>query len=276
VLLIHFTYHEGVLNSLGLARAGLDHAEPDPAGGWRGRSRGGALDGRVYERCFGQAEAAARTARLAGDRERWFAQANAYQQRVLAAGITHVCDAAVPPSMEALYGEWQRRGELALGVTMMPLVENMFAAPTARLDGTASGWRDNRLALGALKLFADGGTACALCLSLREAIVQFGVVLGRMLAQGSLLPWRLARQQPARLGRDGRLHLGLRYYTPEALRLLAHQAAARGFGVGIHAGGDEAIAMAVEALAAVPAGPLPRRIDNNFLNDNTVLRRNIK
>jgi predicted amidohydrolase YtcJ len=273
VLLIHFTYHEGVLNTRGLAASGLDAPGDDPPGGWRGRTRAGALDGRVHERCFGQAEAAARAALLADGREAWFAAANQYQERVLAAGITHVCDAAVPPSMEALYREWQVRGELVLGLTMMPLVENMFAEPVVRLDGPATGWHDGRLSIGALKLFADGGVACALCLSLGEAILQLGGQLGRLLIQRSLLPWRLARQQRVHFGKDRRLHLGVRYYEPGALRALVQRAGERGFAVGIHAGGDEAIAMAVDALAAAPPGPLPRRVDHFFFLDDAVLRR---
>lgn len=273
VLLIHFSYHEGVLNSLGLRRADLDHAGEDPPGGWRGRTRGGALDGRVHERCFGQAEAVARGSLIAADREGWFAAANRYQEHVLAAGITHVCDAAVPPSMEALYREWLARGELALGVTMMPLVENMFAEPSTRLAGGGTGWRDGRLSVGALKLFADGGVACALCISLREAIVQFGVLLARLLRHRSREGWQLAQQQQMSLGRDGRLHLGLRYYAADALRDLVRHAAERGFSIGIHAGGDEAIAMAVDALAGAPPTALPRRIEHYFFIDAPVLRR---
>jgi hypothetical protein len=273
VLLIHFTYHQGVLNSLGLTRAALDGDGADAPGGWRGRSAAGQLDGRVHERCFGHAEAVARTALLANGRDAWFAAANTYQDRVLAAGITHVCDAAVPPSMEALYREWQGRGELALGITMMPLLENIFAEPAARLDGPVTGWADGRLSIGALKLFADGGIACALCISLREAIVQFGVLLGRLLRDRSLLPWRLARQQHAHLGPDRRLHLGLLYYPPQALSAVVRRAAERGFGVAVHAGGDEAIAMAVDALRHVAPGPLPPRIDHFFFADAPVLRR---
>ncbi len=102
VLLIHFSYHQGILNSAGLEAAGLLDRGPDPPGGMRGRTRGGELDGSVIERCFGHAEGVARRTLAERDREGWFANASGYQDRVLAAGITHVCDAAVPPEMEAL------------------------------------------------------------------------------------------------------------------------------------------------------------------------------
>lgn len=271
VLLIHFTYHEGVLNTAGLRRAGLAELRNDPPGGWMGR-RNGELDGCVHERCFGHAESVARGGLVATDRDGWFARANAYQERVLAAGITHVADAAVPPSMEALYREWQARGELALGITMMPLLENMFAVPADRLAGAVSGWRDGRLSSGALKLFADGGVQCAMCLSLRAAILQFGAMLGKLLRHRSLLPWRLARQQPFRLGVDRRLHTGLLYYPPEALEHLVRRAGDAGLGVAIHAAGNEAIALAVDTLARAHRGPLPR-IDHFFFVEEPVLRR---
>ena len=273
VLLIHFTYHEGVLNSLGLARAGLAEQRRDPPGGMLGRRRGGGLDGRVAERCFGQAEACARQALVTTDRANWFAGANIYQARVLAAGITHVCDAAVPPSMEALYGEWQRRGELAVGVTMMPLAENMFAVPDPRCDGIDPAWADGRLARGPLKLFTDGGLRCAICLSLRDAVLQFAGMVGRSLRAASLTPWRLALQQPAHLGADRRLHTGLLYYDDATLTGLVRDACAAGFGVGIHAAGNEAVAQALVALGRAHRGRLPPRIDHFFFLDAPTLRR---
>jgi predicted amidohydrolase YtcJ len=273
VLIVHFTYHEGVLNSLGLRRAGLDAVRTDPPGGIMGRQRGGEPDGRVAERCFGHAEAAARQALIARDREGWFATANAYQRRVLAAGITHVCDAAVPASMEALYREWQRRGELAVGVTMMPLAENMFAVPDPRADGIDPQWSDGRLTRGPLKLFTDGGTRCAVCITLRDAIRQFGTMLARTVRAGSLTPWRLAAAQPARLGPDRRLHTGLLYYDDAALTALVREACALGHGVGIHAAGNEAVAQALGALAAAHRGARPPRIDHFFFLEEALLRR---
>lgn len=274
VLLIHFTYHEGVTNSLGLRAAGFDAATPDPPGGMLGRTRGGALDGRVFERCFGAVEALARQARLASEREGWFRIANGYQERLLAAGITHVCDAAVPESMEALYREWQRRGELHVGVTMMPLAENMFAVPERRLDGAATGWSDGRLALGPLKLFTDGGTSCAMCISLRDAVRQFAGMVGRSLRHRSLAPWRLALQQPAHWGADRRLHTGVLYYRDEELAAVVGAAVRRGFSVGIHAAGNQAVAQALAALDGAYRGTaLPPRIDHFFFLEEETLRR---
>lgn len=270
VLLVHFTYHEGVLNSAGLARTDLACLRTDPPGGMLGRDPDGP-DGRVYERCFGHAEAIARAGRIAVSREGWFALAREYQERVLAAGITHVCDAAVPPSMEELYREWQRRGELHLGITMMPLCENMFAAPRERLGG-GTGASEGRLHVGPLKLFTDGGLACAMCISLRDAILQFARMVGRSLRQRSALPWRLAAQQQSRFT-GGALHTGLLYYEPDDLERLVTEACAAGFDVGMHAAGNEAIGQALDVFARAYHGGAAPRIDHFFFADEDLLRR---
>lgn len=272
VLLIHFTYHEGVLNSLGLRCAGFSEGHADLPGGWLGRTRRGRLDGGVFERCFGHAEAVARGALLATDREGWFARANAYQERVLAAGITHVCDAAVPPNLESLYREWQRRRELRVGVTMMPIADAMLADPAARLDGAATGPLDGRLAVGPLKLFLDGGVHCAMCFSLRDAIGQFATLVGRLLRAPSRVPWRLALQQRGRLHADGTVRTGVLYYDDRALDHIVGAAAARGFGIGMHAAGNAAVRQALACLGHARPGVLPGRVDHFFFVDDDTAR----
>jgi len=267
VLLVHFTYHEGVLNSLGLQSAGFNEASADPPGGWLGRGRRGRLDGAVFERCFGHVEAMARGALLASDRDGWFARANAYQERVLAAGITHVCDAAVPPNLESLYREWQDRGELRVGVTMMPIADAMLADPAPRLDGAATGPLDGRLALGPLKLFLDGGVHCAMCFSLRDAIGQFAVLIGKLLRAPSRVPWRLVFQQRARWHADGSVHTGLLYYRDAELDHVVAAAGAR-----MHAAGNAAIRQALACLVRTRHTVLPGRIDHFFFVDNDSAR----
>jgi predicted amidohydrolase YtcJ len=273
VLLIHFSYHEGVLNSLGLRRAGLAAGQSIPHGGWLGRTRHGGLDGGVYERCFGHAEAVARADVLATDRESWFARANAYQERVLAAGITHVCDAAVPPSLEALYREWQQRGELRVGITILPIADALLLDPAARLDGPPTGPVAGRLAIGALKLFLDGGVRCAMCFTLRDAIWQFATLMGKLLRAPSRVPWRLALQQRGRLHADGMVHMGLLYYDAAALAHIVGTATQRGFGIAMHAAGNAAIRQAVGSLGRTRRGTLPPRVDHFFFAEPDTVQR---
>lgn len=278
VLAIQHSFHEGVLSSRGLAALGLSRATAEPPGGRLGRTRAGELDGWVAERCFGPAEAAVRRAIVGADREGWFRAANDYQARVLAAGITHLADAAVPPSLEDLYGEWQQRGELHLGVTMMPLLESIFAAPFERLAGRPSGWRQGRLSIGALKLFLDGGTSCALCFRMRDAVVQFGQMLARTVRERSTVAWRLARDQPFRIDRQLAIHTGYWLYEPATLAHLLRAAEERGFAVAVHAGGNEA----VERLTAIwgsdrggagGSAAAPRRIEHLFFANQDTARR---
>lgn len=273
VLLIHFTYHEGVLNSRGLQRVGFTEGQPNPPGGWLGRTRRGHLDGGVFERCFGRAEAAARAELLATDREGWFTRANAYQERVLAAGITSVCDAAVPPNLEALYRAWHQRGELHLGVTMMPIADAMLVDPAARFDGPATGHIDGRLALGPLKLFLDGGVHCAMCFSLREAIGQLATLIGKLLRAPSRVPWHLALQQRSHLHRDGSLHTGILYYDDATLAAIVRAAGERGFSVAMHAAGNAAIRQALATLGQTRREALPARIDHFFFAEKETARR---
>jgi predicted amidohydrolase YtcJ len=273
VLAIHHSFHEGVLSSHGLDYLGLGRSSVEPPGGRLGRSQSGELNGHVAERSFGPAEAVVRQLRLGADREGWFRAANEYQQRVLGAGITHVADAAVPPSLEELFVEWQRRGELRLGLTMMPLVENLFAAPFERLTGRPTGWREGRLRVGALKLFADGGTSCALCFRLRDAVLQFGEMLARTVRERSTVAWRLAREQPVRI--DSRLvvHTGFRLYEPATLTHLLRAAEERGFAVAVHAGGNEAVEEVAAIWARRSGTGAPRRIEHLFFANHETARR---
>ncbi|MBK7977900.1 MAG: amidohydrolase [Deltaproteobacteria bacterium] len=277
VLVIHHSFHEGVLGSRGLAALGLSRSSAEPPGGRLGRGASGELDGWVAERSFGPAEAAVRRALLGADREGWFRAANDYQARVLAAGITHLADAAVPPSLEELYGEWQRRGELHLGVTMMPLVESIFAAPFERLGGRPTGWSEGRLSIGALKLFADGGTSCALCFRMRDALVQFGQMLARTVRERSTVAWRLARDQPFRIDARLAIHTGFRLYEPATLAHVLRAADERGFAVAVHAGGNEAVeeVAAIWSSRGASAGgaALPRRIEHLFFANRDTARR---
>ncbi len=268
VLAIHHSFHEGVLNSRGLAALGLDRASCAPEGGRLGRTRGGALDGYVAERSFGPAEALVRVARLGADREGWFRAVNAYQRRVLAAGITHLADAAVPPSLEELFVEWQRRGELRLGITMMPLAESLFAAPLDRLGGRTTGWSEGRLSIGAMKLFADGGTSCALCFRMRDAVLQFGAMLARTVRERSTVAWRLAQEQPVRIDSRLSIHTGFRLFDAAGLERMVALAQERGYAVAVHAGGNEAVEDLARVWERRGRSGAPRRIEHLFFASN--------
>ena len=245
----------GAADPLHLPRGRAQHARPArsrprraarttrPAAGWGAararRARRARLRALLRPRRSGGARGAGRRRpRAAGSRA-----PTRYQERVLAAGITHVCDAAVPPSMEALYRDWQARGELHArrhhDAADREHVRRARRSPRRRRHRLG----DGRLSVGALKLFTDGGTSCAMCLSLRDAIAQFGAharqaaapPLAGAVAAGAPAAGALRRRPPP-------AHRAALLRRRGAGRDGARGASARGFGVGIHAAGNEAIA----------------------------------
>jgi predicted amidohydrolase YtcJ len=145
-LLMHFSHHQCVVNSRGLAAAGIARGTPDPAGGEIARDKSGEPTGLLFERAMSAAETASREAW-----ERDFTEvARAASRRYAALGITAIQDAAVTPAMSRRYAEARAAGALAIDVG-----EVMVGA---------RGWfeRPDDAAPGALKLFVDGGYRCAM------------------------------------------------------------------------------------------------------------------
>jgi predicted amidohydrolase YtcJ len=165
VLLTHVAAHWGVLNSAGLAAAGLTGDSPDPSGGALGRDGSGALNGVVYEQALFDISypSLARGATVVPPsplpaRLRGLARA---QQMFHAAGITSMVDALCGPEDVALLAEAARTGQLSLRVAMLlafPHYDRLAAL------GLGSGFGDARLRLLGVKAFVDGACAGGNCL----------------------------------------------------------------------------------------------------------------
>ena len=146
-LLMHFSHHQGVANSLALAAAGITRATPDPPGGEIARGKSGEPTGLLFERALGAVESASR----AGWEARFVEVARAATLRYAALGLTTIQDAAVTPAMAARYAEARAAGALAIDV--------------GEVHVGSGGWFDppDDAAPGApVKLFADGGYRCAM------------------------------------------------------------------------------------------------------------------
>jgi predicted amidohydrolase YtcJ len=145
-LLMHFSHHQCVVNSRGLAEAGITRATPDPPGGEIARDRSGEPTGLLFERALSRAETASRAAWEA----RFTEVAGAATRRYAALGITAIQDAAVTPAMARRYAAAREVGALAIEVG-----EVMVGS---------RGWfeRPDDAAPGALKVFVDGGYRCAM------------------------------------------------------------------------------------------------------------------
>jgi hypothetical protein len=161
VIAVHYSYHQCVVSSAALDALGLSDASPDPPGGSLGRTDSGALNGVLYERAFSDAHE--RSMAPYRDPDRWADHIVDAAHGLLREGIVSVHDAACPPSAERVYGTLAREGKLPISIVMMPHGEALLGPLDAqRLHGPPTGEGDERLRVGPVKLFADGGVLPAI------------------------------------------------------------------------------------------------------------------
>ena len=268
VLAVEYSFHEGVANTRALARAAFDERSEPPRGGIIGRDRRGRLDGHLAETALYVVEAIARHEMMTRDETRVLADLAVFQRRLFAMGITRICDAAVAPQTEALYHRALAEGRLHIPVVMMPISGTGIALPPHdRLEGAPTGEGSDSLKVGPLKLLFDGASRCAMCLSVLQLLQTSTKVVASALTGRSLLPLRDALSLRARIGSDFRVRTGERFYTHAGAVAMVKAAHDRGFSVGIHAIGNEAVEYALDAFAAAGpsrAGSPPPRIEHGF------------
>jgi predicted amidohydrolase YtcJ len=174
VLVAHFSLHQSVVCSRALDVLGIGRTTPDPPGGTIERGADGEPSGLLVERAWSDAHA--RSLAAYADPARWGDLIVARARALLREGITAVHDAACAPSAEAVYRRLATAGALPISVLVMPHPEAIFHAPLPeRLDGPPTGEGDEWLRVGPVKLFADGGVAPALDVTLGGQRVQYGV-----------------------------------------------------------------------------------------------------
>jgi predicted amidohydrolase YtcJ len=245
VLLTHVAAHWGVLNSAGLAAAGLTATSSDPPGGALGRSGSGELNGVVYEQALFDISypslARGRTVvppSTPADRLRGLARA---QQLFHAAGITSMVDALCGPDDVALLAEAARTGLLTLRVGMLvayPHYDRIAAL------GLHSGFGDDRLRFLGVKGFVDGACAGGNCLV----------------------------DEPF----EGTDDHGMQTMDDDDLRDLVARVAGDGVVLAVHANGDRAIRKLLDAherARALGAPPRRHRIEHCSLVDAGIVDR---
>ena len=207
--------HLGVANSAALARAGIGHDTPDPAGGKIDRDPHGEPTGLLRETAM----------RLVQDQIPRSTRAQMKEalrtagRRFLAHGITSVGEAAIRTSDEfAAYQELVRGGELPVRVYTMMLIDDTLADLAAL--GLRTGWGDDWLRIGPAKLFQDGSGGG------RTAAMTTGYV-----------------NDPG--------NFGITIYDQEGLNRRFRRAHAAGFQLAAHAIGDRAISMILDAYELV-------------------------
>jgi predicted amidohydrolase YtcJ len=231
-VLYHTSLHACVLNTAALREAGFEDGQPDPAGGAFGRDRQGRLDGVVYEGpMFALLERNLHhdiSHMDASQRARLVQNAGRYLAEL---GITSACDADVRRDTLAAFAEADDNGVLSQRIYGLLVHDEVGWLLASGLRGR----RSDRLAAEAVKIWADGGMS------------------SRTAAIGGTYPVPPYGS-------------GILFFDRGELTEMVGDLDARGFQVCIHAQGDRAIEIVLDAYAAVlastPGNPRRHRIEH--------------
>jgi len=241
VLLLRACHHIGVANSAALLRAGITAGTPDPDGGSIDRDDHGEPTGLLRESALEQL----RSVMPEPSEDDYATAVERAGHTFLAHGVTSVAEAVVSsPRQVAAYQSLWQRGRLPVRTSLMLTYDEMLE-PAATI-GFRTGFGDDRLKLGPIKLFSDGS-----------------------------IGGRTARMRhPYESDAD---NVGLWMMEPDELKqkiLRAHQL---GFQLAIHAIGDAAIDLVLDgyetAQQASPRDDARHRIEHCSIVDDGILAR---
>jgi predicted amidohydrolase YtcJ len=211
VLLFRACHHIGVANSVALALAGIDRRTPDPDGGQIDRDADGEPTGVVRETALTMVQRAIADP-TQDELERTIERG---LQEFLASGVTSTVEAGIdrPEELRAYQALW-RRGELPVRSYLMMIIEDTLDELIEL--GIQSGFGDPMLRIGPAKLFSDGSSG-----------------------------GRTARMRKPYVGETE--NVGLWMQEPDEMKARVKQAHSAGFQLGIHAIGDAAIDLILDA-----------------------------
>lgn len=211
VRVMHRGGHTCVVNTLALQRAGVNRKTPDPEGGRFGRDDKGELNGFVAENANDVFEKVARRANATARQRQ--AGVKLISELMTAAGLTSVHDAHTSRDNFVAYQDALAAGDMRFRVYVM-VGHELFLA--LRGAGLRSGFGDDRLRIGGVKLFCDGSAS-----------------------------ERTMRMSTPYVGRPK--DFGILVLNQEKLNDLVTDIHNSGFQVGVHANGDVAIDMVLRA-----------------------------
>ncbi|WP_263399757.1 amidohydrolase [Saccharopolyspora pogona] len=246
MLLINIGAHWGVLNSVGLAAAGLSDESAAPPGGELTRDAAGHVNGVVHEQALFELAypslSYGRPVLLVQDGETALAQLKSTLRELNAAGITSVGDSMVGPAELTLLQEAHQRGELTARVNALLTYRHV---DTFRAAGLRTGFGDHWLRIGGVKAFADGAVA-----------------------GGTRLV-----EEPF----EGTDDHGIQTLRTDELNDLALRVHAAGSRLSIHANGDRAIKLVLDTLerarAAHPVIRTAHRLEHGSMVNTEILAR---
>lgn len=241
VRVVHRGGHTFVYNSRAFALAGVDRKTPDPEGGKFGRDDKGELTGFVAEKANAPFEKLAR--RGEGNPKQRQAGVKLIAELMTAAGLTSVHDAMCSKHHFIAYQDALADGELGFRVYLMAVPDLFEELKTA---GIRTGFGDDRLRIGGIKLFCDGSAS-----------------------------ERTMRMSQPYVGRPN--DYGILVTTQEKLNDQVVEAHAARWQVGVHANGDVAIDMVLKAyelaLRLHPRTDPRHRIEHCTLVNPALLKR---
>ncbi|TSI15531.1 amidohydrolase [Brevibacterium aurantiacum] len=246
VLVNHVAGHWGVVNSAGLRFLGIDESSPDPDGGRNDRYSDGRLNGKLIERALMNVlmPATARGERfIPGDTvEDLQLGAARTIAKWNAAGLTSICDALISPQDIGILSALRADDALGLRIGMLLSIDHYDKAAEF---GIGSGFGDDRLKLIGVKAFLDGAIGGRTCL-LSEPF-----------------------NDPS--------YQGVQTTSTEELRADVERVHTDGNRIGVHANGDAAIRLVLDAFedvaARIPRPGLRHRIEHCSLIDDDILNR---
>ncbi len=241
MLLVRACHHIAVANSRALALAGITAATPDPDGGTIDRDEHGEPTGVVRETAMEAVRAIIGKPTINEMTEALILGGNAF----LASGVTSTVEAGIfrPEEMHA-YQRLRRQGKMPVRTYLMMIIDDML---DSLIDsGVQTGLGDEWLRIGPAKLFSDGS-----------------------------IGGRTARMRRPYEGEAE--NVGLWMLPPEDLKAKVKRAHSAGFQVGIHAIGDAAIELVLDAYEeAMTSDPRPdprHRIEHCSIVDEGLLER---
>ena len=165
----------------------------------------------------------------------------------------------MPRELEPLYDELNRDPEFPLLIVGLGMgKDGLFAPPLDRLEDRPAAGEDG-FGVSGVKLFADGGEQCAVCMSKRGAARMALRVVQSSIRHRTLMPLKLATAPVSRLERDGKVHSGIKFYGDGQLAGLLERAAGHGLDAAVHAMGNEAIDQVIGAIGRLAGARRTRR-----------------
>jgi predicted amidohydrolase YtcJ len=238
---MHRGGHTCVVNSLALKLAGIDKSTSDPEGGKFGRDEKGELTGFVAEKANDVFDRVAQRREVTPSQRQ--AGVKLISELMTAAGLTSVHDASASREDFVAYQDALAAGEMRFRVYVMAMPALWRNLSTA---GIRTGFGDERLRVGGVKLFCDGSAS-----------------------------ERTMRMSKPYIGRPN--DFGILTIAQDKLNDLVTEIHASGFQVGVHANGDVAIDMVLKAYELVqrlhPRKDARHRIEHCTLVNPDLLRR---